>query len=104
MPIENHGLARVAIVVSPLRGYRKQMANLQSRAFSPCSGAPNNLAAPLETVQAFQITELGILALRIDLPHNTQALCVAEVACEREVPVHPIFEACIVEVPKRPAA
>ena len=58
----------------------------------------------LKTVQAFQISELAVLALRIDLFHRSQALRIAEVTGHCELPVHPIFEACIVEIPQRPAA
>ena len=57
-----------------------------------------------KTIQTFQIAEFAVLSLGVDLLQGSQALRVAEVAGNRKLPIHPVFEAGVVEIPKRSAA
>lgn len=59
------------------------------------------LSEPLEQLQ---ISELSVLALRIDLFHYSQTLRVSPVGAERQLPIHAVVDAGIVEVPERPPA
>ena len=66
-------------------------------------GTQNNPGV-LETIQKLKVSELSVLALRIDLFHRGQALCEAQVRSERHFAIGAVFHAGVVEIRNRPSA
>src|SRR5262245_46743878 len=58
----------------------------------------------LETVQSFDISKIAILAFGINLLHNSQTLCVSEIARQGQFAIRAIFHARVIKISERPPA
>src|SRR4051812_49393368 len=59
------------------------------------------LGPALKAIQTFHISHACILAARVNLPGRGESLRITEIAGQRDLPVHAIFQAGVVEVAKR---